>query len=447
MGKLFESSNFIKTYLPTDKYIQIIYPNGDRFYNLNVCQRKKVVLVKNKLEIWSEGNLSKEVPFASEADARLGFDALNIALDSLSLNCQAEITNPPAAVFSIIPITYEGYKGLQVANNLGVLQYYDVTDTTNAFGLGTNYVYRVLSQKTNDWSPKGMCLNTRANVILNTWDNTFAYYQLGISNSTALNNSRITNVNNSNYLYAINNSTIIADACTYIQAQNNSTIDAQDSTGIRAYDGAILQLNNCHNCEFKGINPGILIQAYSDIIVDKKVSIGKEGTFTNVTSGTLALVAYKDVINQIFDGISGDYTSVTLATEFQEANAIFKVKFGTIDYNVTFKDALSNATLFIATPADSNTEITFRWDPILLTYIYQSTNVKLLRRIPITVVTNGQTSFSNVLIPTPYDPSTIKMYINGAPTLDFSVSGGISIIYNETEYSLETDDTVYVEYI
>lgn len=81
MAKLFESSNFIKAYLPTDKYIQIIYPNGDRFYNLNVCQRKQVVLDENILEIWSEGNLAKQMTFSSEAEARLGFDALNQALD------------------------------------------------------------------------------------------------------------------------------------------------------------------------------------------------------------------------------------------------------------------------------------------------------------------------------------------------------------------------------
>lgn len=444
MGKLFESSNFIKTYLPTDKYIQIIYPNGDRFYNLNVCQRKKVVLVKNKLEIWSEGNLSKEVPFASEADARLGFDALNEALDSLSPNCVNEITNPPAAVFSVIPVTYTTYKNLQASNSLLELQYYDVADVTNQLGVGLGFIYRVLAKKTDDYYPSGYCINTRANVTINTIDNTFALYQLG--NATGFNQSGCTSIN-SDFLFAINNSVINATDSNYIEAYNNSQIDCVNCQTIKVSEGTQIQIQNCNNCELKGLQPSVTIDGYSEVYIDTKISIGKDTTETNSGSGTLTLYAYKNGLNQVFDAITGPYTAVNLATDFPQANATFKVRFGTIAHNIVFKDFDSGLTLFTATPTASGKTVEFIWDKNLLTYVYNLTSEELIKRVILTVTSDGQTSFPNVLIPAPIDLNTVKMYINNAPSLDFSISGAVSIIYNETEYSLETDDTVYVEYI
>lgn len=444
MAKLFESSNFIKAYLPTDKYIQIIYPNGDRFYNLNVCQRKKVVLDKNILEIWSEGNLAKQMTFSSEAEARLGFDALNQALDLLYPNCVNEITNPPAAVFSVIPVTYSTYKTLQSTNSLLELQFYDVTDTTNQLGVGIGFIYRLLAKKTDDYYPSGFCINTRANVTINTIDNTFALYQFG--NATSINQSGCTGIN-SGYLFAVNNSVINATDSNYIEAYNNSQIDCLNCQVIKVSEGTQIQTQNCDNCEFKGLQPVASINGYSQVYIDTKTSIGKGETETNSGSGTLTLYAYKNGLNQVFDAIVGAYTAVNLATEFPQANATFKVSFGTIAYNIVFKDLDSGATLLTATPTLSGKTAEFVWDKNLLTYVYVPTDPELIKRVNLTVTSDGQTIFPTVLIPAPLDPNTVKMYINNSPSLDFSISGSTTIIYNESEYSLETDDAVYVEYI
>lgn len=441
----FQSTNFIRTYTSTDRFIQIIYPNGNRFYNLNVCQRKKIIRNSNKLEIWTEGNLSTTLPFISIADAELAFVAINEVLDALTPNCIVGTTNPPTAQFSIIPITYTQYKVLQNASNLLVHQFYDVTDTANDLGLGVNYVYRVLTQKTNDWSPFGMCLNNRANVTINTFNNIISYLNLGELASSAHNNSRIT-ITGSMYVDATNNSTIIAVNSNYIQASNNSTLDVNTCNNIRVYDGANCVLENCNNCEFVGIVTSGTIDGYEDIIVDKKSSVGKSGYDTHSTSGALELISYKDSINQKFTGISGQY-DVELTNPFQEANSVFRIKFGTITSNITFTDTETSTLLFTATPADSNTDISFRWDIANTTYVYEATSVKVLHRIQLTVVTNGQTNFPNVLSPIPYDAGSVKMFINGQQTTDFSVSGNISIIYNATDFALETDDTVYIEYI
>ena len=444
MNKKFESSNFITAYSPTDKFIQIVYPNGDRFYNLNVCQRKKVVLVKNKLEIWSEGNLSKEIPFASELDARLGFDALNEALDFLSPNCVNEITNPPAAVFSIIPLTYSTYKTLQSSNSLLELQFYDITDTTNLLGLGNGTIYRVLAKKSDDGYPSGICINTKANVTINVLDNTFALYQS--ENAMSINQSVCSNTN-SNYLFAVNNSRITAIDSNYIEAYNNSGVICDNCLVIKASEGAQIEITNSNNCEFKSVQPSSIISGYSDIYVDTKTSIGKEGTQINSLSGTLTLTAYKSPLNQVFDAITGDYTSVDLLTEFFEANSTFKISLKTIDYNITFKDSISGNTLFVATPADSGKSVEFKWDKDLLTYVYIPTSQNLIKKVQLTVSTNGQTVFPSILMPAPIDPNTVKMYINNYLSKDFSISGLTTIIYNATEYILETDDSVYIEYI
>ena len=85
----FVSSNFIKPYLSTDKFLQILYPNGDRFYTLNVIQNKKVSLNKKQVEVYQEGTSVKVITFENEAEARNGFRLLSNAIDALRPNTAA----------------------------------------------------------------------------------------------------------------------------------------------------------------------------------------------------------------------------------------------------------------------------------------------------------------------------------------------------------------------
>lgn len=52
---VFESANFIKPYLSTDKFLTILYPDGKRFVTLNAIQNKKVVLNGKKVRAYQEG--------------------------------------------------------------------------------------------------------------------------------------------------------------------------------------------------------------------------------------------------------------------------------------------------------------------------------------------------------------------------------------------------------
>lgn len=91
----FESVNFIKESSNSDKFLQLVYPNGNRFYNLNVCQNKKIVLDKKIIRIYQEGNQSQFLGFENELDARAAFDALNTAVDNLRKNCATELSTSP----------------------------------------------------------------------------------------------------------------------------------------------------------------------------------------------------------------------------------------------------------------------------------------------------------------------------------------------------------------
>lgn len=85
----FVSSNFIKPYLSTDKFLQILYPNGDRFYTLNVIQNKKITLNNKQVEIYQEGTSVKVITFENDAEARNGFRLLSNAIDALRPNTAA----------------------------------------------------------------------------------------------------------------------------------------------------------------------------------------------------------------------------------------------------------------------------------------------------------------------------------------------------------------------
>lgn len=83
---LFESANFIKDYSNTDKFLQLLYPNGKRYITINAIQNKKVVLNKKKVLIYQEGQQPYSLEFLTDSDAKTGFDLLNAALDILKAN-------------------------------------------------------------------------------------------------------------------------------------------------------------------------------------------------------------------------------------------------------------------------------------------------------------------------------------------------------------------------
>lgn len=83
---LFESANFIKPYLSTDKYLTILYPDGKRFVTLNAMQNKKIALNGTKVRSYQEGQVPNTMPFLNEPDANIAFQLLTEAIDILKAN-------------------------------------------------------------------------------------------------------------------------------------------------------------------------------------------------------------------------------------------------------------------------------------------------------------------------------------------------------------------------
>lgn len=98
---ILQSHNFLKEYLPTDKFLQILYPNGERFYNFNVFNNKKLVLDNKTVDIFQEGNRSKRLTFTTNNDATAAFTKLNEAIDLLKSNTSSyKIEQLPTPIVS-----------------------------------------------------------------------------------------------------------------------------------------------------------------------------------------------------------------------------------------------------------------------------------------------------------------------------------------------------------
>jgi len=133
----FQSANFIKEPSSTDKFIQLVYPNGDRYYTLNVCQNKKIVLNKTVVEIYQEGNKSKFITFATTQEARAGFAILNNIVDSLRDNCVTASFGQEIVTEEIVTESRDFNSG--DANKLLAIKSDDITlsmPSVNPFGKG-----------------------------------------------------------------------------------------------------------------------------------------------------------------------------------------------------------------------------------------------------------------------------------------------------------------------
>ena len=202
------------------------------------------------------------------------------------------------------------------------------------------------------------------------------------------------------------------------------------------------------NCSFQNIissNPLFEYSNYSEIIVNKNETLGKQGKEILGANGTITLTSYKNTILQLIDNITGIYT-INFLNEFKQCNSEFDLQIKNINFDVIIKDSISGNTLITLTSKDSNTKVRVKWN--VVTQLFEAVQEvnKLPRRDILTVTSNGQTTFANAFTKIPYSPSTVLLFINGKQETSFSISS-TTMIWTNTEYILETTDELILQYI
>ena len=129
---MFSSSNFLDTYLSSDKVLKLKTSNGTQAGGFNVCQYVKSATELK--ELWIITSLGKIVlTFTSEGEAKVAHNALNQAIETLIPNCQVSV---PPIVGTYIHVQSIAASVWTINHNLGTFPSVTVVDTNDEVFIG-----------------------------------------------------------------------------------------------------------------------------------------------------------------------------------------------------------------------------------------------------------------------------------------------------------------------
>lgn len=455
---MFSSQNFIAQYQNTDTALVFVDKSGIRVRGINVCKYLNSGVEDSILWILLEGGSKLEFGFETIADAATAAQSLINALDTLQANCSigGGNTSSPDPIPEPISISYNGYKALIANNTTVALQYYDIIDNNNALGKGFGEVFRCVALNTNDAYPQGILLSTGDKVILDFNNDKIADQIVLNKNITQINNSVVSVDEFSNYIFAINNSSVNVSSSDFIYAYN-SIITASECQNILGNNAAVI-INLSSNCSFKDVSVNLTNLGVFENIEVSNNSTGKEGNSNldiDVLEDTI-LLAYQSYKTQNLLGTTLTNKTILLrnlpTTNPINAEFIFVIDPSIVlnDNTITVKDYATNTFLFEINSSYIGSTIIFKYDieaDKFIVFDDDSSNNKETRT-KIDVLNNNQTLFNNVLVFTPKNPDLSFLTINGLEqeyNVDYTISNK-SINWISTDFSLETTDKIYIIY-
>lgn len=452
---MFASTNFIFTYASTDKAIRLIDTAGKIKHTINVCNYQKAGVFNNILSISLEDNVKDyELEFISVADARLALLALKSAINTLKVNCASSGSGgggTPTPTIEPITATYTQYKTWLAANSLIALQWYDITDTTNALITGVTHTIRLLAKTTNDKHPRGQILSNNVYVTIDTETDNIVSYEDSINNIFILNGD----INNSTFVDSdnitiTNNSQVKATSSSGILAENGGTLTVDASSQIKIEAGSSIKIANSTNCTFNNIQQDFTLipQSFTNINVDRNNSIGKGGFLaTTNPGGNILLKSYVDLINQDYTFTSNDNTlNVTLHNQISQAGGQFKIRYkgaGTGNKINVYNN--SNVLLYTIQDNNKGNTVQFVYNNISGNFEFYTVAISSgvgSKTVQFMSPTNGQVNF-NLATPVTV-PTEMEMYVNGVKQIynyDFSYNSGLGmVVFANRLFTISTGD-------
>lgn len=447
---MFDPSSFIFMYLPTDKVLRIVDTTGKIIHTINVCRYQKSGVFGSTLSISLEDNVADyKIKFNTYNDAITALANWRQAIDSLKGNCYIETVIDPGGGDTPIAITYLTYKSLQASGDLGEMQWYDVTDTTNLLYASQSLIFRIFSKAVDDAYPQGQIIGGGYVTIDVANDKIIDYFD-PINNITLLNgnlagNSFTDTVN----CYVSNNSQVNSTNSEAIIAENGSNVNCDTCSVLKATNGCNITIANASNVTFDNIQQNITSTGIvlSNVNIDRNTSIGKAGKTIYIDEGNLNLKAYKDLIDIEFNFTTNDnIIIVKIENLIHQANATFRLVLtgNTTGNKINVVDG-ANTLLFTMVEKDSTVVFNFNKTTLLFEFI------GLIRKLVTTsqtvqflTPTLGQTIFP-ISIPVT-QAIECEMFINGIKQtygVDFSFDGGNSnMLFTSPGYTIDASDSV-----
>lgn len=437
----FNSSSFLVSSSPTDKVIRFKNIKSEIINGFNVCTYESITFEKNLIWVTLKHGDILVLDFPSESDTKLAFEALSTLIESLYTNCVLVVPGPPASS-TVTNITKGDFDVDRLAGDLVPNSVYVVQDISNNFGLSIAGTFQLIPLTPESSVITGVNLVDNSVVTLNFTTNKVVEFYDSVNNNKVIGNAA--------GFMTSGTTTNISFYNSVMESFNIDKLDIKNSS-LSVVESSNLVIENC-SVTLTGVENSYIygiIGTYSDIqncIIDpRNISSGKNGRETlSLTDGEV-ITAFKNTRIQEVQGLSINISKVltnyipTVATQL-----IFKIPTTGIGagYSLTLLNEAFDV-LFVIQDKHAGQEITLTWDVDTASFKVGFESLPDFN-ISLTVLSDGQTIFSNVL---PYDmaiPARLHLFVNGNEQTygtDYTVSSK-SITWLNNDFSLETSDTL-----
>lgn len=443
-------SNFLRNYTSTAKVLEIQDQNGLKVYTFSVCNYQKSSVSGANLLVYLEDNYENKqyvLGFPNESQALQAQIQFKNAINTLIVNCAAQALTPPAPSQTPIQITYVQYKTLQQGGNLIMLQWYDVTDTTNLLGFG-GVTFRILAKTVNDNEPAGVNISSQELVIISTLDDTIQKLELASQRILALNNSKVAYDSFSSKLTVSTNSILNSTSSSNIEVSNGSTVTTNNCMFLNVSNNSNIIIGNATKIVINNIQQDLSTIGFnlSNVIIDQSNTEGKLGKTLINNPVDKTFVSYNDTTDEeLRFSTSNNTITITLDNKITQANGVFKFLYSGagLDNVINVVDK-NSAALYTINDTVKDIWIVFQFNKN--TGLFEFFNLDFTSNnthsiYVVTVGTNGQTV---ITLPNPAtDASRLQMCVNGQDQLfgpDFTYSNPGTITYQNRHYTLQIGD-------
>lgn len=450
-------STYIASYTSTDKTVVIVDTNTNVLVSFNICAIVNATTISKDLVLHFTDGFKYTLNFASSQDAITALITWNLAMDTLCPNCLIANTSAPTPT-SVTQITKTAYDILWNAGTVVPYTPYEIIDTLDEFGEGTNLIYCFTPVKNDETF---MDAKLKSDDVLYTLDfrSNIAYAKRKAAEFIVLDTrAALTTDGTSQYLKVTESSYLDSTNSFRITVTNKSLAAVVDCSDVTIENGSAVILNSATNVTVKNVQGDLSSYVLSNVTLDNN-SIGKLTNEEIPDVATLTLNAYeKGVYQQIPITISQAMTITLddpialLINNGDKANSMFyfNVPATGLAFDIIVLDA-SATQIDLITNGEAGLTIQYKYNSTTDLFekaaVFKTTSLSVNYTEVLPITTNGQTLFA--LTTTSTYPTLSTLFLNGVKqrySVDYVITGGSVLTWLDTTTTLSTTDLIEIYY-
>ncbi len=456
---MLNASTYIASYTTTDKTVVIVDTNTNVLISFNICAIVNATVLSKDLVLHFTDGFRYVLNFTSLQDAQAALITWNLAMDTLCPNCLIANTSAPIPA-SVTKITKTAYDLLWNAGTVVPYTPYEVIDTLNEFGEGTNLVYCFTPIKVDETF---MQAKLKSDSILYTLDfarNMVFGKEIAAQDITLSNHSTILVDGGSSFIEVNDGSYLDIATSRGVRVLGRSMAQIVDCEQILIDEGCAVILNSATNVVLRNVQGDLSGYTLANVTLDNN-SIGKLMNEVITDTAAQTLNAYEKGVYQTFPNMTQNMTITLddpialLINNGDKANSMFYFvvpDLGLGGFNVVIQDSAAT-TIDVLTDSEAGLTIQYKYNSITNLFekaaVFKATSLTVNNYQVIPISVGGQTSFPSVLTASCAFPSLTSLFLNGVKqrySVDYVITGGTTLTWLDTTTTLATTDLIEIYY-